>query len=385
MKDFLNRCMFFSLKREELLALAVILANVVVHISYPIYVIYYGVVAYINLSLYIVMLIKFKMYRYEKAEFIFVALVICYAVIVSVFNGNSIGAVVAFIELFLVLSIFSKHTFSNGAWKVIAFFSVLVVVRYFLKISAYYYNWMLNMHDSLNPNTVGMFMYFAFIVFLYYAISISRFNKAFFFLVWLLTIYCEYKLSCRTYSMVVIAVGIFWFFLSHAIWQKKRFVIMMIVFFFALGCLVPYWYSLQSSSKELSILIHKYTGKYLYTGRERAWSNFFKYELNNRKAFLFGAGSWIEKSFSENFSLHNSYLGIIMNFGIFGLILYLAYIVYVVNGIYLNKEMQDYQIVLVIGFMGFLIASFTEVTVQTPISALPIGMLLAAANNKQNI
>ena len=58
---------------------------------------------------------------------------------------------------------------------------------------------------------------------------------------------------------------------------------------------------------------------------------------------------------------------------------------HVVNCIYKNKKIQEHQIVLIIGFMGFLIASFTEVTVQTPISALLIGILLAAANSKQNI
>lgn len=371
--------------KMDILVLMIILLNLLVPINIKYYFFYAPITAYINMVLYIYLIVKYNFIKLEKKEFVFIGVIIIYSIAVSLFNGNSVGAVIAYLNMFLVLLVFKRCQISDFGWKMMIIVTSFTFLKYFFVLKNYYEQWFYNLYNLVNPNIISFFLYFMFVILIYYQCRNCKQNKLIYFIEWLIFEIMVYGLRCRTYMVAGVIVGICLLIIPHKFFTYRKTVFIVITLFF-LGCWIPYIYTLLSDNFELTRTIYKYTGKYLYTGREAIWINFFKYEFSNIKGFIFGVGSGSEHIFSSKYSLHNSYLGVIMNFGIVGLALYLYYIIsYIKNFWEKIDEIKEYHYVMIFGFIGYLVSSFSEVTIQTPVYSLLVGIVLAAINNSKDV
>ena len=100
----------------------------------------------------------------------------------------------------------------------------------------------------------------------------------------------------------------------------------------------------------------------MYSGREAIWLNFFNIVFDNVNNFLFGLGSKAELWENHRLNLHNNYLAIFTNFGLVGFLLYYGFLFKEILNISKNKNLKNYHLSSLLGFLSVLFYGFIEVT-----------------------
>ena len=367
-----------KMKICNIIPFVIIMMNIFVHYNISIYEQYSSYVIYLSLALYIGAMFLYKNTRCCNRELLIVIAAVTYSFFTSVFNGNSLGAIVAYLELFIVSFALSKLEFSRNEKIILVLVVAFMSAKYIMLSKNYYLLWFHFPQEYLNPNIVGMFLYYSFAIICAFGNVTIKKRKVVFGIMWVFFLYAEYCLRCRTYMIVSFIMGCSVLLVPIKMWKNEHLIKKIIIGVVMAGCIFPCIYVAISMNIQLSIFVHDITGKYLFTGREYTWINFIDYERNHIEALLFGAGSWSESLFSEKFSLHNSYLGIVMNFGVVGLLLYVLYLMILVDLIY-RINITSKQIVMLLAFIGGLVASCSEIVLQAPMSSLLIGLLLGQA------
>ena len=279
----------------------------------------------------------------------------CFSIL---YNHGGIGSVLTYFTSIMMLESLSYLNFTENNERVINIASFVTVLLCFFLSFKYKQNYYYYLMTDINPNTIGQFSIFAFC---YWSCTsreeLLNNRKVMTFIMLVLTIYTQ--LNCESRGTLV-AIG---FYLVYSMIPSKiltrKFLMIMTVGIIAIGVLFPFIY--LKLYREGTII--KILNKPLFTGREGLWMNALDIFGDNKLNWLFGIGSRVTL-WDADTNVHNTYFGIIVNFGIVGLIAYLGYILKFLFTTY-DKVEENMKVKRWIGvyLSTVLVLGFTETSI----------------------
>lgn len=314
-------------------------------------------------------------------NFGFMLSMLIYDAIAVILNGGGWGSVMIQVYLALLIICFSNSFIDR--WMLRA---LLLCAFFWLAEGVLHGIFKFDVLLGINTNTISELVYFSTAL----IISLRRFfkwkllNKRGFCLVLsLLSLVVIYQEQSRMTLLVELVFLVACFFIPRNLWTRKLINAVTISICIG-GLLFPIVYLGFTNNQWLNALFYRYTGKYLYTGREIIWGTFLGGYGDSWKAWLIGLGSKSTSSaVSTDFGtvLHNSYLLLLLNFGLIGLLLFIAYIVKSVDSIMKQKNgnrIEDYQLECIFAFWGFLLIGWSETVllwqVMMPLCFFTVGI-----------
>jgi hypothetical protein len=343
-----------------------------------------SVLPYVNLS--------FIMYAILKEQYISInrlfvtAIFVCYLCFSSFLNGSSFGAICAFITLFCVIYYFETVNINESFVLFIFIIGIASFVIALPNAKDIYNQFYVEKNMMTNPNGISMVL-FIMLIYLKSFKNILPFKvpNYMFYCLWVICLALTYIMECRTVMIVTFIYGVLITFVPRKIWNNKKLILCVTTIIMIFGFVFPFIYVGLSGNSEINMFVFKMTGKFMFTGRELIWQRLIDVIKNNHKFFWIGLGSKNEYLIGHGYSMHNSYLGIFLNFGIIGVCMLIVYVLFQIKKIYdcSNKYLQKYQIDLIIGYICVLIISYTEVVLTTSNLVVICNMALGlAVNNK---
>lgn len=170
------------------------------------------------------------------------------------------------------------------------------------------------------------------------------------------------------------------YLIPKRIWNKKR-VILFTGGLMLAGFMFPLVYLSIGQNRTLQELVYNLTGRSLYTGREILWIEFYNGFGDSKVAWLFGYGSLADSLPN----IHNSYLLVMMNFGIIGIAFYMCYMLMNVINVIRTKEkkpISDFQLKCIFMFWCFQLIGCTETVFLWNPTILIVYIALAMGQNE---
>lgn len=299
-----------------------LLALTVMATSHPSAMNFYASIAlFANLLL---ILVAFVFVRsLSLAETVYFAVTAAYLVFSVTFSGGGLGSVATFLTTILLFFAFSGTTLTQKSKLFLI--SLLVCNITLLFIYSFPYNdnwnsWQQNSSAAINPNTLGIFLMFAFMI---VAVFCDLNNKTVALLIsvlFFITAFAIYNYRARGTLLTLICFGIT-LLLPKKLFSRKTFFFGSFALIVA-GTLVPFFY-LFAYNHGIDL---RFLGKSLYTGRERLWSEMLSL-FDDLGKVLFGLGSKINLG-GDTLNTHNNFFNYIVDFGIIGFALNYCFILY---------------------------------------------------------
>lgn len=298
-------------------------------------------------------------------------------------NGSSFGNIAGFVSLIFAIMFFASKDVTDDMEKIFAILGVIYLLLC-LSCSNRYYHLFLNGENVINPNIICIFICW-----------FSAFENTFFserkkilVIYNLLSIYTIYKFGSRTSLFTFVLYLILSYLLPLDFWKNKKRTIMVITLIFAFGFIFPLLYI--TASTNLINMIENITGKSFYSGREVIWGRFYK-DLLNPINLIFGPGSDMESVYTTLnifgrqavFSMHSSYLGLLLDYGLVGTVYFYYFICRTVLNAY-NKSVSDKQIMGLFGLLMILIIGYAEVAFTYSYFVLFIAAVVAELYKDEN-
>ena len=293
--------------------------------------------------------------KFRTHNFSYIALTSVYLLLSVLVSNGGIGSVITFIVPLLLLTSFSFLKFSRKSRRaliLIGLFTVLILFAYSFPYSA---NFRAYFDTKINSNTLGMFIMFFFMI-VCVCIDLSRAKmKLLVTLMLVISIWGMYNYESRGTTLAVCCFALTLMLPSKFFTRNSFFTIVFLLI--ALGTAFPVVY--------LHLYNIGYTaevfGKSLYTGREGIWSTMFSLMKDDTLKILFGMGS---KTVLWNHALnvHNNFFNIIVNFGVFGFVIYYAFILQQIWNAAKNIKNPTVRKSLSMFVCSVLILGFSETT-----------------------
>lgn len=267
----------------------------------------------------LLMIIAFDQ-KLECKDLLHILLFALYCFSTTFFNGGGLGGVATIVLPLVLLCCFEYSKFGLISKYLIKCFTIIYNV-YFLFISfAYTYDY--TILNTLNSNTGCVLALISFALWAIFTDFTELRNKILFFLL-AITSFLIIKNFQGRGSLLAFAVFVLSFVLPKKILPKKVFII-VIGLIFVFSFIFPLIYlSLYNNGVNLTVF-----GKNLYTGREGIWQNMMDaFSEKGILSVLFGLGSKAALWEGHNLNVHHENYVIVVNFGIFGLIFYYAFII----------------------------------------------------------
>lgn len=230
-------------------------------------------------------------------------------------NTGGIGSVVTILMPFLLVFSLSRTSLTPKTKNILAAFAVCFLLFAFVRSWVYRADWLYHRFHDVNPNTMGMYVMYSFIILLVFLDPRRRRNKRIVFVFFTIS-----AISMVNYeSRMCLIIMLLTFILSAFSGKISNRILLLIVFAFtAVGTAFPFVYTmLYNNNVELTFL-----NKSLYTGREQIWSDMFSRFGSDGAKWLLGMGSHYA---GEGINIHNNFFAMIVNFGILGFFLYFGY------------------------------------------------------------
>ena len=203
-------------------------------------------------------------------------------------------------------------------------------------------------HNSnyMNSNMVAeiIFLSFTFICILA-EYKLFNFNVSHMFLILSRIILCALSFvsiwNCKSRTTVISMLFFLfiYFFVPREKWTRKRLILLVVVIVLG-GTLFPYLYLSLIKNSYVRNFVYEITGREMYTGREIIWTTLMRAFDGRKSAWIWGLGSNAGDAVATKWgtNVHSSYWGIIMNFGVCGIILFIVLIVGIIDVALKNKE-----------------------------------------------
>lgn len=303
--------------RERLATIIVVLHIVFSYIfllNYTVFTAYANYATFINAALIALAIILSGKIQFRTLIYVIISLV--YMIVAVSINSGGVGSILTYCVSIMTLDLI---VFLNPLGQRDKFFHrlcILLIVIIFIDSIKYTSNFNYYEHNDVNPNTLGMFVLFAFCIFICTTEKRNILLNAIALFISLATII---NLESRGILIAFISFCILSMLPAKA--YGKKFIFILIAVVIAVGIAFPFIYlNLYRSGYQLIFL-----NKSLYTGREGLWIRALDYFSADKIKWIFGIGSRVEL-WDAATNVHNSYFGIIVNFGIAGLIIYFLYL-----------------------------------------------------------
>lgn len=292
-----------------------------------------GIIPYLNLIYIALGCIKILNKNSIKQALLFFV-VIASLLAISFLNGSSMGSISALLTLLLGMYYTSNVSYTHDFLRIFADVGFVYNLIALVKCKSYYQNWDIS-QTGINPNLISVIVLFFTFIDIIYLQSFYKNNfslKVIIFLYYILAAICLYMYKSRTCIAAFALFLIFKYLISSNVWINTKIVTIFTLIVICLGIFFPVFYI--SAPASLVSFVEKITNKPFYSGRNIIWSKFFL-ALSNPKNLIIGPGSKNQAMFTmlgtKEFSMHNSYLGIMLNFGLIGILLTAIVITYHIN------------------------------------------------------
>lgn len=363
---------------SNLLMLLAISLDIMTFLNFEVYRLYSPVIIYVNIAM---CLIQLFIYRFAMGinDIIFLIGASIYGLLTILTNGNSLGAVCAYLLIFLTTIVFKLMVWEELALIIMQAATIIIMIWTLFQSGR------MNL-TKINPNTYGILVSLMLFYFAFFSERRPLFKqqKMILSIMFVLAFLTETKLKCRTGAIVVFLWGMFHYFVPLKILKKQINAIKIVILFILGGCIFPIVYVNLSSNVKISTFVYNLTGKYAFTGREQIWARLFSGLASSPKKLFLGIGSNAENMIGEGLSMHSSYMQILLNFGIIGIALYIIFVSMQVKDCYKKSVIEKWKIALLVDYMMILIQSYTEVVLQNDMIVLLVGMILGLASGKLN-
>ena len=310
----------------------------------------YPFVPYINLCFSLCVISKICRMK-EKRAILFL-LAVFYVVFASMVNGSSFGAASAFLAVFAYILYFEKIHVNDSFMKILLFGGLCMILWYLPKVNTVYSDFIAGT-AMYSPNSISMVLVVIFIWFSTYFHMKREKSGALVIILYLCIMAMVFMMKTRSAMAILLLYGILFWGVPRRLYNRKKLVMFTTVLIITFGCIFPVIYVSLSSNSFIAEFIYKLTGKYLFTGRDLIWKRFFTAMKENEMGFLIGLGSHAEYSIGQGLSLHNSYLNIILNYGIGGIVILAGFLCLKIKDLYRksNGRLSTGQISLMAGYL----------------------------------
>lgn len=320
--------------------------------------------------------IDFK-YKYLQLFILFCV----YQIFAAMFN-ISLGAVTVLTQS---LMIFTLMVFVSNENKDDIVKKINILLTFILMLA--FIDYFINLRSGVliiftNPNKLGMIGFFS----LLFNFILGKKHKLIWCLKLILSILIIILSSARTPLMCLIIMIFIYLFFHKKLADgkcKHLFVVISIIIF---SFVTIYIYLSQIKfGIDINNFIYKFTGKNLFSGRQRIWSEFFKATGPFNLIFGYGSGVRLETILvNEQVSTHNQFIEIIMQYGFVGLIIFFAVLNAIWKSIIVSQNKN--KGIFAVFFIGIIIYNVFEVMLIQNIFSISILswiMFLLSQNNKK--
>ena len=317
------------------------------------------VLPYVNIAV-ILLGIAITLLKNNAKDFFYIVIGSVLVLSIHFINGSSYGSIVSYLGLILAIILFSESSFEDDTVKIIAGLGFIYLFLSLLRSQTFFKTFSTGV-SSINPNTICVFIA-VFSVF----VNAEFYRHSLWAIIYnLFALYTIFKYESRTSLAAFILFLVFTYFVPRKIWKNKKVTIIIFSIVFILAIVFPIFY-INAPAKLVS-MVTSITHKSFYSGREIIWGRFYR-SLMNPKNLIIGPGSSQESVYTtiaifgqqRVFSMHSSYLGIMLNFGLLGIFYFYYFILKRVLAIY-DQDISDKQIISLIGLIMILIIGSTEV------------------------
>lgn len=338
-----------------------------------------------NASL-ILAILLLELTKLKRADGLFILAVLGFLVLEMTAGETSPGSALAILFVVSVITVFQYVKLEKGFWRVLLFAGGIAFLYIILHARNY---WTLfDMTDrglltegriAINPNTLSVFLMVFYIVLCLMAEK-RGINRRLLWPVRIGILALNYLLKCRTGMMIFLVIIICDLLIPYRLWLSRRFALWCysVVLFFGIG--FPRIFCILSENEWVNYMVYSLTGKFLFTGRERIWLNFYQYVDSRPMAYWFGVGTKRVAEIIGNSSIHNSYLWIMSNCGMAGVLILFAFILWTVNRAY-RRGIGRLSAICVWGYLVVLLNFYTEATFGYGFTAVILNMILGMTNN----
>lgn len=292
----------------------------------------------------------------NKKDLISILIIFLLATVSLAFSNGGIGSILILLMSVLMVQVLSTTSFPPSYIRIIPLVGFCLVILLFIKSFAVVDDFKYFQETENNPNTMAYFIVYGFVYWFAFTNFSRLLNKVLCVALLIVAFYGIYNFSSRGAASAFIC-----FFLMNLLpvrIYKSNYFINMLWLFVLISILFPLFYVyLYNNFIDISLF-----NKSLYTGREEIWLRMFNAFGENPLAWLFGLGSHTELWVGHNLNVHNNFWAVLVNFGIFGFIMYYVFIIGKIKELttYMGNTMIRR---LVIGFISYaLFAGILEST-----------------------
>ena len=336
---------------------------------------YYGNLIFVVLGFYCIL-------RNEDKEIVLrFALTCLILVTICLINKTSIGALSAFLTLIFGMKYCCNLDFDDDFLSIIANAGIVYIIISVMLCNSYYLNWFSGSR-IINPNTICSLI-FVFTVFINLIIGYKCSSKLL-FLINILSVFLIFKYKSRTCLVAICIFLALPYIIPDRFWQNKRIMVTAIIFAAIGGVLFPLVYI--NAPQFLVQFVTSVTHKDFYSGREQIWTRLFN-ALKDPKNFIIGPGSWREAEFGRLIfkkkeslaSMHNSYMSMLLNFGISGIIVYINILCSTISKVYISAQIDRRVKIALSGYISFMIIGYGEVLLLHSLTVMLANLMLGMA------
>lgn len=336
--------------------------------------------------------------RVPKQLPLYIIMIVYYILAVIINHGGLMSALQQVYIIIFVMAMYNCNFTKSSLWIATAA-NLFVWIMWIINGRQYWSVYISTQKGiSFNSNTVSELLLFSYmvitifskvlfnksrIVYLFHGKEIKHPYLIMRVIFFVITLWGIWQTESRTSAIVFIIFNILYLISPKRLNRKNVLVITAIIL--AGGLIFPVFYlSLQTNYKIIN-WVRTVTGKNLFTGREYTWNYLFQHLSGNGKAIIFGIGQKPAiqlASFLSN--VHNSYLAYLMFFGAIGLILYFAFVMFLVNDICDGLETGNRDIFLSCIFATWvvLIILYTETIAVWPVFVIIPYFIMCIGGNR---
>ena len=255
----------------------------------------------------------------QKWTIIFLPITLIYMFISISINNGGFGSVLTYAVSMLALEMICYLDFSEKQEHTLHCFMALCILLLIFASIKYTVNFKFYEYHDVNPNTIGEWVLYAFCIFICTTQTTKKrriiVNLA------LLVVAITTLMNVESRGALISLVSFCILSILPTRIFKQKLVLIMVCIITALGIAFPFFYlGLYSRGFDLAFL-----NKTLFTGRQGLWIRALGYFSQTPSGWYVGLGSKVEL-WDAATNVHNSYFGMIINFGIVGMILYFVFI-----------------------------------------------------------
>ncbi|MBS6375846.1 MAG: hypothetical protein KH441_03610 [Clostridium sp.] len=382
---FIKRPMVSKSKMATMFASALLFGNLLAFSSQNLASIYEPKALVLNAILILFILI-FEITEITKEDGLLFFSTIVFLSLEIFVGDTSIGSASAILFIIFTITAFKHIKISIFFWRAILIPTVISLIYVMTHSRNYWSLFSLSNQGiivdnviTINPNTLSVFLLISYIILCLYfeKKKVSRCWR------WLLRgglLTLNYLLKCRTGMGISLLIIIGSLVIPYKFWFSKRFALCAYASVLLGGISFPRIFCILSENDKINYFIYGLTGKFLFTGREQIWTKFYEHVDMHLAEYLFGVGTHNVEKIIGNSSIHNSYLWIMSNCGIIGIILFFIFILLTVNKAYKNN-VNKLTVICIWGYLLILLNFYTEATICYGFTTVMMNMILGLANN----